>query len=211
MLAFHGIFTAYGFWLPNDPRGSWSEFVASWELYRAGGKATKVDTTHSVAARPHDQGHRLAVKQRLKHQSVSFTGLQARSVGRGFARAVSRSGHRLLACSILPEHVHVVVVADRLKSKAVLGHLKREASLALKVETLHPFQDDYQTNGILPTCWARGYWKVFLDTRQSVDRAIRYVEENPLKEGKPKQRWSFVVPKLEASLSPPPRHRNGVG
>ena len=111
-----------------------------------GGRATKVDTTDSVAARPHDKAHRLAVKQRLKHQPVSFTGLQARSVGRGFARAVSRSGHRLLACSILPEHVHVVVVADRLKSRAVLGHLKREAALALKVETLHPFQDDYLTN-----------------------------------------------------------------
>lgn len=27
MLGAHVIFGAYGFWLPNDPRGSWSEFV----------------------------------------------------------------------------------------------------------------------------------------------------------------------------------------
>src|SRR5438034_5148372 len=41
VLASHGIFTAYGFWLPNDPRGSWSDFVRSWELFLAGGFATK--------------------------------------------------------------------------------------------------------------------------------------------------------------------------
>jgi hypothetical protein len=37
VLAYHLIFSMYGFWLPNDPRGSWSEFVASWELFRFGG------------------------------------------------------------------------------------------------------------------------------------------------------------------------------
>jgi hypothetical protein len=36
LLAAHIIFTAYGFWLPNDPRGSWSEWVAAWELFRFG-------------------------------------------------------------------------------------------------------------------------------------------------------------------------------
>jgi len=38
--AFHVIMTAYGFWLPNDPRGSWSEFVGSWEIFQHG-PATK--------------------------------------------------------------------------------------------------------------------------------------------------------------------------
>lgn len=31
---YHLIWGAYGFWLPNDPRGSWSDFVYSWELER---------------------------------------------------------------------------------------------------------------------------------------------------------------------------------
>ena len=34
--AYHAIFTTYGFWLPNDPRGSWSDFVRSWELFKHG-------------------------------------------------------------------------------------------------------------------------------------------------------------------------------
>jgi hypothetical protein len=38
--AYHVILGTYGFWLPNDPRGSWSDFVGSWDLARFG-KATK--------------------------------------------------------------------------------------------------------------------------------------------------------------------------
>jgi len=26
---FHSILSAYGFWLPNEPRGSWSDFVGA--------------------------------------------------------------------------------------------------------------------------------------------------------------------------------------
>ena len=49
ILAFHFILSAYGFWLPNDPRGSWSEIVRNFELLRFG-PATKVSTTRSLAA-----------------------------------------------------------------------------------------------------------------------------------------------------------------
>ena len=37
-------------------------------------------------------------------------------------------------------------------------------------------------------------WKVYLNLRSDIERAIRYVEENPIKEGKPRQKWSFVAP-----------------
>ena len=36
VLVAHVIITTYGFWLPNDPRGSWSDFVGAWELLRYG-------------------------------------------------------------------------------------------------------------------------------------------------------------------------------
>ena len=42
--------------------------------------------------------------------------------------------------------------------------------------------------------WAEQQWKVFLDDEQGIEAAIRYVEENPVKEGKPRQKWSFVTP-----------------
>jgi hypothetical protein len=48
----------------------------------------------------------------------------------------------------------------------------------------------------VPEAWAEGLWKVFLFTPQDVQRAIRYVENNPPREGLPRQDWEFVVPYL---------------
>src|SRR5438270_7440647 len=86
---YHVIFGAYGFWLPNDPRGSWSDFVGSWELFRFG-TATTTDTRASVAHRAHDQARRQAAKQALQRPAVRFTGPQARAIARGFARSARR-------------------------------------------------------------------------------------------------------------------------
>ncbi len=45
IVGYHVIFAMYGFWLPNDPRGSWSDFVGSREVHRYGTatKTTEVD------------------------------------------------------------------------------------------------------------------------------------------------------------------------
>src|SRR5215210_3511065 len=103
IVGYHVIFSAYGFWLPNDPRGSWSDFVGSWELFRYG-PATKTDETRSVAHIEHDQALRLAAKQALKHPPVEFTGVQARAVAHGFGEYVQHCGLPVWACAILPGH-----------------------------------------------------------------------------------------------------------
>src|SRR5438270_5776341 len=84
---YHIIFSAYGFWLPNDPRGSWSDFVGSWELFRYG-SATKTAETRSLAHRAHDRALRQAAKSALKYPPLQFNGLQARAVARGFAHYI---------------------------------------------------------------------------------------------------------------------------
>ncbi len=193
VIGYHVIFGAYGFWLPNDPRGSWSDFVGSWELFRHGG-ATKTTETCSLAYRPHDRQARLLAKQALKYPAVSFTGLQARAVGTGFAEYVAASGLIVRACAILPDHVHLVVERFRLDIEQVVVQLKGYATRQLMDEQLHPFQTIRLKNGRPPKCWSRGEWNVFLENDEDERRAIRYVEDNPLKEGKPRQRWSFVTP-----------------
>ena len=47
---YHAIFGTYGFWLPNDPRGSWSDFVGAWELVRFG-KPMKSLTPQEITPR----------------------------------------------------------------------------------------------------------------------------------------------------------------
>jgi REP element-mobilizing transposase RayT len=193
MLAAHVIFGAHGFWLPNDPRGSWSKFVGSWELFRYG-PATKTTATRSVAAHPHNQAARLAAKRALSRPAVQFTGVQARAVARGFARYARQSNLAIFACAILPDHVHLVLGAHRLSPKQLVIQLKGAATEQLLEEQRHPFAHLAQQNGRPPKCFARGGWNVYLDKPDDVLRAIRYVDDNPQKEGKPRQRWSFITP-----------------
>jgi REP element-mobilizing transposase RayT len=193
MLASHIIFGAYGFWLPNDPRGSWSEFVGDWELFRYGG-ATKTSTSRSLAARPHDRCLRVAAKRSLRRPAVEFNGVQARAAARGFARYADRPRLAILACAILPDHVHLVVGAHRVSPARLAVQFKGEATSQLMEEGIHPFRRLPLKNGRPPKCFARGQWAVYLDAPRDVRRAIRYVEENPVREGKPRQRWSFITP-----------------
>ena len=125
---YHVIFGAYIFWLPNDPRGSWSDFVGSWELVRFG-RATKSTVRKPLSSAEETQ--RVEAKCALRYASVQFTCLQSRAVANGFENACRKTGLPLWACSILAEHVHSVIAR---------------------------------------------------------------VEENPAKEGKPRQSWRFVTP-----------------
>jgi REP element-mobilizing transposase RayT len=182
---YHVIFSTYGFWLPNDPRGSWSEFVGAWELFRFG-PATKTTERRSLAYDCHDISLRREAKRALKYHPVRLTGLQARAVARGFAEYVQRSKITIWACSVMPDHVHLVLAPNRLLVEPLVNKLKGCATRQLRAEELFP---------ISRTCWSRGQWKVFLNSGQAIDRAIRYVERNPIREGMRQQHWSFVHPR----------------
>ncbi len=121
----------------------------------------------------------------------------------------------------MPDHVHLVLMQGRRDVEQIVIQLKGAATEQLVEEGIHPFQNilvnksaplrkssasreesaplrkssasRLTKTGRRPKCFARGEWKVFLDP-EDVPRAIRYVENNPVKEGKPPQRWTFVTP-----------------
>jgi len=193
VIAYHLILTAYGFWLPNDPRGSWSEFVRAWELRRFG-PATKTNDHRSHAHDPHDVGRRLEAKLHLARNPVSFTGIQARAVAQGFANFVQRSGITINACAILPEHCHLVVLRHHYSIEEIARHLKADATTQLKREGLHLFAVQPYRDGSLPSPWARNEWSCFIDTDEYLRAAVDYVDRNPPREGLKPQRWTLVVP-----------------
>ena len=61
--------------------------------------------------------------------------------------------------------------------------------MQLSQEGIHPLVDYVDRKGGIPTPWTAKGWNVFLDNEPRIDRAIVYVERNPEKEGKPRQRW----------------------
>ena len=137
VLGYHIIYSMYGFWLPIDPRGSWSEFVASWELFRYGGPATKVSDRRSHAWDEHDARKRLEMKQKLKYPPVVLTGEQARSVAHGFARVAAHSGYEIHALSILPGHGHMVLGRHHYDVEQVVRRLKQAAGSHGAAHSLH--------------------------------------------------------------------------
>jgi REP element-mobilizing transposase RayT len=188
---YHVIMGLYGFWLPNDPRGSWSEFVGAWELLRFGQTTRRHDRTAYIT--PEERRQREAAKAALKYPPVELTGRQARAVGRGFASFCEKRRLAVWACSILPEHVHLVIARFRYEVEKVANLLKGAATRQLRNEGLDPMQGCHTRRGQTRSSWARGQWNVYLDTEEAICNAIRYVEQNPMKEGKPPQRWSFVT------------------
>lgn len=183
---FHVIFSTYGFWLPNDPRGSLSDWVWSWELLRFG-KATKVETRSSVANVQHDRERRRAAKLALKYPEVHFSG-KARAVGDGFCAAVLEASYKVHACSILPQHVHIILGPHKRPVPRIVGHFKARATQRLDELGLHPLTGFVQSDGTKPSPWGRNSWKVFIFSEAHLRQAIAYVERNPLKEGLARQR-----------------------
>ena len=169
---YHIILPHYGFWLPNDPRGSWSEFVASWELARFGETTRHLDQRTLASLSAEELAVREAARKALHYPPVTLTGPQALSIANGFKDQATKSDYAIWACSILPEHTHLVIARHR----------------------IHPLQQCAKQGKRLPGMWARHQWKSFLDSDEAIENAINYVIENPIKEGKPRQNWRWLTP-----------------
>ena len=191
--AYHLIIGAFGYWLPNDPRGSWSEAVRKWELLQYGQAIKTLDRRSLSELTSEELIAREAARSALAYPPVRFTGEQARAVARGFAKVAQRNNYSIWACAILPEHTHLVIARHRYRIEQVVNLLKGAATRQLIAEGIHPL-NGFTKNGRRPPMWAVHEWKVYLDSEAAIEAAIRYVDENPMREGKPGQRWAFVKP-----------------
>jgi len=192
---YHVIFSVYGFWLPNDPRGSWSDFVDAWELFRFAGPATKVTGKRSYAHDAHDARSRKESKEHLKFPPARFEAPCRTSISLGFGRAVEEFNFRIHACAIGFDHVHCVASRNATRSiEQVVAVLKARATNQMNADGTHPMEGLVNSKGVTPTAWGEGCWKVFINDTSQLRSAIGYVERHPMKEGLPQQKWSFLKP-----------------
>jgi len=183
VVAHHLIWTAYGWWLPNDPRGSSSheircaEIVGLGELHRGRKKV-------QPAAGDIRKFYEAACKI-LKHDLLKFSADEIRVLGEEFADVIRRRTYTCYACAIMPDHVHLLIRKHRDKAEQMIEHFQvasREAIVAVGSRPPgHPV-------------WGGPGWKVYLETREDIQRVIKYIEENPIKSRRPRQTWDFVTP-----------------
>lgn len=183
VLAYHLIWTAYGTWLSNDPRGSGSrknvaeKLVALGEVH-FGRKA--IQPRRSVVRDFYEQAEDL-----LKHDVICFDERQRVAIAAAFADVIRSTPYTCYACAIMPDHVHLVIRKHRHRAEEMIERLQEASRWRLIADGLVP-----ATHPV----WTLGGWKRFLDSTERIVRTVAYAEGNPDKEGLAPQKWSFVTP-----------------
>ena len=179
--AYHLIWTAYGWWLPNDPRGSSSHEIRVEKIMPLGelhhGRKF-VQPLPSEIRQFYEQA-----RDELQHPLLTFSTDDITMIGSCFAQVIGERGYTCYACAILPDHVHLLIRRHRDKAEVMIESLQEASRLGL-----------IESKRRAPThpVWGGKGWKVFLNTRMDMERVVRYIQENPVKAGYPEQHWHFV-------------------
>ncbi|MCI0335484.1 MAG: transposase [Planctomycetes bacterium] len=183
VIAYHLIWTNYGTWLGNDPRGSGSQTVYTPVLAELGEVHFGRKKLQPVRSKVRE--FYKSAEPRLKFDVIRFDEQKRSQIANSFGEIVRKHQYTCYACAIMSDHVHLVIRKHRDQAENMIDYFQQESRLWLIKENAVP---DWHP------VWTQGGWKVFLDTPAEVWSRIRYVENNPLKEGLPKQYWPFVVP-----------------
>ncbi|MCP4402413.1 MAG: hypothetical protein GY801_34540 [bacterium] len=177
IIAYHTIFTTYGTWLPNDPRGSYSKTVYNDEIRTLG----QVRYGRQDPQPDRDTCRRFwnASRGTTNRRPFFINDSTRPLVACGFAQAVQILGLTVRACAIMNDHVHLLSLRNKLRIEYVTGQFKAKATRALN---------------LTETPWTKGAWKVFIRDEETLASAARYIEMNPIKAGWEPQHWDFVTP-----------------
>ena len=189
VIAYHLVWTAYGTWLPNDPRGSGSQGVATPLLTELGdvhyGRRRSQPSPSAVSA---FYEH---AEPRLQYPVVRFDIKLINVVAAAFSDAILAHRYTCYACAIMPDHIHMVIRKHKHRAEAMIDNL--QAVSRMRLSNAHDTTPDHPV-------WTQGGWKRFLDNPSAVRTAISYVERNPKKSALPPQTWPFVAPLPESSM-----------
>jgi REP element-mobilizing transposase RayT len=183
VIAHHLLSTAYGWWLPNDLRGSTSTCIACDVVAELG-------ELHYGRKRVQPAGWEIRkfyaeAEKVLRHPLLTFDAHDVQIVAQAFADVIAREPYTCYACAVMPDHIHLVIRKHKHTAEEMIAKFQDESRTALRAAARrapdHPV-------------WAQGGWKVFLDHPDDIRRTVPYVWNNPLKMRLPPPEWWFVTP-----------------
>jgi len=177
IIAYHAIFTTYGTWLPNDPRGSYSKEIYSNQMRILG--EIKHGRQNPQPAKQQLMKFWTAAAPHLARAPLFLDDRSRPILAAAFSKVIQRLAIKVPACAIMNDHVHILVLCSKYRIEYIINQLKGAATSALKLQR---------------TPWTRGCWKVFINDKEALLAAIEYISANPASAGLPSQSWDFVTP-----------------
>jgi REP element-mobilizing transposase RayT len=181
VIGYHVMWTLYGWWLPNDPRGATSRTIRNDLIGELG-------AIHFGRKSIQPSGRELRAfynqaQKNLSHELLTFIPHEFSVVASALGEAIEECTYTCYACAIMPDHVHLLIRKHKDSAEQMIEKLQ---SLSRKrLEHLRPAGHPL---------WTRGGWKIFLDHPDEMwHHTIRYIEENPIRQHLPRQSWPFVV------------------
>jgi REP element-mobilizing transposase RayT len=180
IIGHHIMWTLYGWWLPNDPRGSTSTTIRNDLIVDLG-------NLHFGRKQVQPAGREIRsfyeqAESKLAHELLSFSQVEFSTVATAIGAAIEECKYTCYACAIMPDHVHLLIRKHRDLAEAMIEKLQ---SLSRKrLEQMRPAGHPL---------WTSGGWKVFLDHPEEMQRTIAYIDNNPIKQRLPAQQWPFVT------------------
>lgn len=182
----HLIFTGYGHWFPNDPRGSGSTEIRKADLR----DVSKIHFGRKRKQPPREELKSFfkAAEPKLEHRTLWFDRELRNAIAEGFRDTLKRHAYTVWACAILRNHTHLVVRTHKNRSEEIWTHFAEGAK-----QSLRAFAEVPQYHPI----WSHRTYKVYLYSKYDIRTRISYVNENPHKEGLPPQHWDFITHYVE--------------
>ena len=179
----HLIWTAYGWWLPNDPRGSTSHVIRSptiaglGELHR--GRKSIQPAGRLI------RGFYDAAREALKHPLLELTALEIAPVGKSFGNVVRQRNYTCYGYAIMPDHIHLLIRKHRDQAEAMIAHFQEASRKAVLAKSQAGRDGEHPV-------WGGPGWKVFLTTAEDMAQG-REVHSRQSPQGRaPQQHWPFV-------------------
>ncbi len=183
IIAHHLLFSSYGFWLANDPRGSNSPTLREPKFEPLGplhpGRK-KDQPTRATLRAFYEQATPL-----LTHTPLWFSPDIRTTIAAAFADALAQFRYTPWACALLTNHAHLCLRQHRDDYTLIWSRLATAARTALlqqnAIPTDHPL-------------WSDRPYSVYLHTPDDITRTINYIQQNPQKEGLPPQPYPWLHP-----------------
>ena len=130
VIAYHLIWTGYGWWLPNDPRGSTSRKTACdviAELGKLHYGRRKVQPSSAVMRDFHERS-----KEVLQFPLREFSPREIDAIGDAFRESIIEYRYTCYACAVMPDHVHALVRKHKHKAEQMIEILQDSSRWRLR-------------------------------------------------------------------------------